>query len=464
MKNLSELLKFNEEFLIYDNGESQIQASEFDILTKRIALGLSSSSLDVNSTVLYYLPNRLHFLFSWALIRMGVRNGSYNLAAERLDLGKVTIITPYKEFDRSRHETLVMGQKVLYEITQLNEDEYQGDRIDQAEIITFSSGSTGEPKAIQFQIGELYQRAQVAASNLWTKKTPYMSLLGSSSIPGLSTQFWNMANRQTYLAPSTPEKNLRLINKHQVKAIQASPNQLSELAEYGKESHKSMPSVEVVTIAGGFSTPELLKRFDDSIEFWNYYASSEAGPAAIKKNYSGEFGNVGKVVSGTQLEIVDENNKPVQKGDTGQIRVKRDGMVRSYLGANSDSFKDGWFYPGDTGYIDDQGDLILVGRSNETENVGGLKLNINDVDQKLSDIHIVKEIAGFFYEDENGMKKLGVACVPARDFDLPKLMLEMRWRLGEKTPKFVMEVSALPRSESGKLLREKLSEKAKGQD
>lgn len=464
MKKIEGFLRYEHDYVVYEDGDSQITASEFDILTKRISVGLQNSSLDLNSTILYYLPSRLQFLFSWSLIRLGVRSGGYNLSAEKLNLGKITTLTSFGQFDRSKHEILLLSPKVLYEMTQLDEKSYQGDKLQDAELIVFSSGSSGEPKAIQFGFQQLFERSLASGEKVWTKKKPFMSLLGQSSTPGLHKKIWDMSTSQTYLPPSGPAQNLRLIQKHGVRAIQASPNQLGELLAHAKQTHETMPSLELVKIAGGFASKDLVQQIGENVEVWNTYASSEAGPITNKKNYAGEFGNVGSVVEGSKLEIVDKDNKQLPKGETGTIRVKRANMASSYLDSSNEAFFDGWFYPGDRGFLNPADELVLVGRNTETENVGGLKLSINNVDQSLSDIPLVKEIAGFFYEDSNGMKKLGVAFVPAKGFDLPNLMLEMRWRLGEKTPKLVMQVEKLPRSNEGKLLREKLSELGNGRD
>ena len=444
----------------YDDGFESISYGDLEILTSRIALSLRASDLDLDSLVLLYLPSKLHFLFSWALIRLGVRSGSYNLAAESLDLGKVTVLTVHKAFNRSRHDTFYLTPKVLFEMTQFEEQQFQEERSWNAEIIAFSSGSTGEPKAMTFKYNQLTARAISSGEEVWTDKSPFMSLMGQGSIPGIHLKLWSVHKGLTYLAPGNPRHNFELIRKHKVKAIQASPNQLAELANYMKESQLSLPALELIKIAGGFASDKLLGQFGDKVEFWNTYASSEVGPATVKKGFDGKDGNVGKVVKGTQLEIVDPSDNPLPLGKQGSIRLKRDNMAKSYLGSSFEAFTDGWFYPGDEGFLNEKGELILIGRTDETRNLGGLKINLQQIDQKLADIEIVQEIAAFFYEGEYGVTQLGVACVPSKGFDLPKLMLEMRWRIGEKTPALVMQLPTLPRAENGKLLRQTLSESA----
>jgi len=76
-------------------------------------------------------------------------------------------------------------------------------------------------------------------------------------------------------------------------------------------------------------------------------------------------GSVGTVYPGVQVQIVDEGDSPVGSGVIGKLRVRTPHMLREYFrneSATQRFFKDGWFYPMDLAYVDDDGYIFLQGR------------------------------------------------------------------------------------------------------
>ena len=77
-------------------------------------------------------------------------------------------------------------------------------------------------------------------------------------------------------------------------------------------------------------------------------------------------GSVGFVVAETKLEIVDDNHRCVPANVAGHIRMQAPGQFTEYYKNPEETarvLRDGWFYPGDVGRLDENGHLILLGRS-----------------------------------------------------------------------------------------------------
>jgi len=77
------------------------------------------------------------------------------------------------------------------------------------------------------------------------------------------------------------------------------------------------------------------------------------------------------------LEIVDDHDHPVPLNTIGRIRTKGVGMLDNYLDSdNSDNsyFKEGFHYPGDLGFLSDDGALSIVGRIDDVLHIGGSKI------------------------------------------------------------------------------------------
>jgi acyl-CoA synthetase (AMP-forming)/AMP-acid ligase II len=63
--------------------------------------------------------------------------------------------------------------------------------------------------------------------------------------------------------------------------------------------------------------------------------------------------------------------------------------------ATSNSFKDGYFYPGDLGLINEKGRLVLAGRRDELLNLGGVKANPESLEEIALTVEGVLEAAAF---------------------------------------------------------------------
>ena len=86
--------------------------------------------------------------------------------------------------------------------------------------------------------------------------------------------------------------------------------------------------------------------------FFNFYSSSEGGGISLlRPEHPDEASlSVGKVVFGAEVQIIDENHKPVPPGTVGMIRYRGGAVADSYYRNPEESataFRDGWYYPGD---------------------------------------------------------------------------------------------------------------------
>jgi len=135
---------------------------------------------------------------------------------------------------------------------------------------------------------------------------------------------------------------------------------------------------------------QFLKYFN---KFHSSYGSTETSRNYIKKyttldNFESHMGQ--PLITNAGAEIVDENDRIVNKGTVGIIRLpKTTRHVTRYLDNNNEQFRLGYFYPGDMGFIDDHNNLHITGRSNSTMiNIGGAKFDALAIE------NVVKNIIG----------------------------------------------------------------------
>ncbi|PKP05027.1 MAG: long-chain fatty acid--CoA ligase [Bacteroidetes bacterium HGW-Bacteroidetes-6] len=121
-------------------------------------------------------------------------------------------------------------------------------------------------------------------------------------------------------------------------------------------------------IGGGALLDIDIQKFFNAIGIPMYqgYGLSEAAPV-ISTNGAGIFkmGSSGRIVPDLELVIADENGQPLSVGQTGEICVKGDNVMKGYWKndeATAETLQDGFLHTGDLGYVDSEGFLFVKGR------------------------------------------------------------------------------------------------------
>ncbi|MFX1329622.1 MAG: AMP-binding protein [Promethearchaeota archaeon] len=121
------------------------------------------------------------------------------------------------------------------------------------------------------------------------------------------------------------------------------------------------------------------------------YGMTEASPLVTINPYLGtrKIGTVGIPVSNTELKIVDvsDKSKEVPIGEPGEILIKGPQIFKGYWNKSeetSNALKDGWFYSGDVGIMDEDGYIKIVDRTKDMIIVSGYKVFSVEVDNKMN--------------------------------------------------------------------------------
>jgi acyl-coenzyme A synthetase/AMP-(fatty) acid ligase len=164
---------------------------------------------------------------------------------------------------------------------------------------------------------------------------------------------------------------------------------------------------------------------------------------------------------GVNIEIVNDNDEPLLNGNEGVIRVKTSGMSDGYLNnpeATQSHFKNGWFYPGDRGQIDEKGRLILMGRSSEIVNIGGVKIAAHLLDDHAKSHPDIKDAAAFTFIDKFGAEAVGIAIVTSNKIDMGEFANFFAKGIDKKlVPQRILSLRKIPRNSMGKVVRHQLA-------
>lgn len=327
--------------------------------------------------------------------------------------------------------------------------------------IVFSSGTTGRPKGVPFTVGLTLARI-ASAQRHWMPADPFVSLLGVDTVSGFQTVIGRLLAGKAAVLPGDGAANARLLSAVSARSIKTSPARLADLLDALEEPDAPTLSVEFVQVAGSLLSATLARRCHRllGVEPTYLYGSTEAGTVTRGTMDIQHPARVGVVVDDAQVEIVDDRDKEVTSGQVGTVRIRTPNMPSQYWHGGPEvngSFRDGWFYPGDRGRVTLDGQLEIVGRADDLVNAGGAKIELAELDLWLAELPLVREIASFSFQDENGLVAVGVAYSASRSIE-PRLVHDRVQALIPMVDvRAVLRVDQLPRNATGKVLRSELT-------
>ena len=252
--------------------------------------------------------------------------------------------------------------------------------------------------------------------------------------------------------------------------FQAVPTTLNELVfQAGRHSLDPRPNtLRLIRSVAAALQPRLMAEVESlfGVPVIQTFGMTEAGPlitstrlppAHRKPRSTGRS-------CGTQIKIVGPGGKICGPGTVGEIAIRGDNVFSGYENApeaNNAQFHDGWFYTGDLGYLDTDGDLFLTGRIKQLINRGGEKVNPQDVEDALLSISEVSEAAAFPVSHPTLGEDVAAAVVVGSTSSLGEAAIRalLAERLAPfKIPQQIIFLDRLPRLGVGKIDRLALSE------
>ena len=172
-------------------------------------------------------------------------------------------------------------------------------------------------------------------------------------------------------------------------------------------------------------------------------------------------GTVGKPLPGTELRIVDDEDRPIAGGEIGHIQVRGPSVLSGYWQMpekNAEEFTpDGFFRTGDMGHVSPDGYITIVGRSKDLIITGGYNVYPKEIELAIDEIEGVQEsaVVGVAHTDFGEAVTAVVVRTPGSDRPSEKdVIAALKARLANfKVPKQVHFVEELPRNAMGKVMK-----------
>ena len=208
---------------------------------------------------------------------------------------------------------------------------------------------------------------------------------------------------------------------------------------------------------------KILKLLPDT-KFATYYGLTEASRSTFmifNENRKKEE-SVGKHAPNVQIKIVKEKNQIKE----GEILVRGKNVIDNYWNSQfTEKFTNNWLKTGDLGYLDKEGFLYLTGRKDYVINVGGEKVNPEEIEKIVKILDPIEEAVAIGIEHQIFGKviKLLVKKYEGSEIDISTIISHCKQNLERfKIPIKVEFVSNFPKNEHGKIIRFILQEKNNG--
>ncbi len=255
-----------------------------------------------------------------------------------------------------------------------------------------TSGSTGERKYIAVSERNLLNRLKVAERDFIDGGTRLLCTIGMRTIFATEVHLTTLLHGgSVVILPMTSDFLAHYIDLFAISTLVTTPLIMEDLVKLDFP-RKLYRSLDHVTMSGAAATPALIDAVAEKISdrVILTYGNTELGAIAKFRYSRDEFvpGIVGKVFAGIDIEFVDDGGQSVEQGTEGLIRMRRNNVLAEprYINVEEvrgERFDGDWFFPGDRGWLDGKGNLIIAGRDDNVINVGGNKFSLELIESEI---------------------------------------------------------------------------------
>jgi fatty-acyl-CoA synthase len=350
--------------------------------------------------------------------------------------------------------------------------------IDDVATLTYTSGTEALPKGAMMTHGNL--------CNLMTTLMQWGILpedVELHALPlfytggvGILTAALLMGQTVVLAHSPDPASMAKLIQEYQVSLIVLPPTLWVRLLQVSGIEQK-VSSMRVGLTFGATISEGMIRgwnRIAPQMSWISYYGQSETSCSGTVGHFKtvneipeGDLGWVGKPVHDLEVKIVDEEDRDVPAGQTGEIVFRGPAVFKGYYKdpkKTDEVFAGGWLHSGDLGRINESSDLFFVDRKKDMVKSGGENIATASVEYVVSSHPKVAEVAAFGVPHPDWMEALTVVVTTINNEAVAEeeIIQFCKQKLpGFKVPKYVRVVDEFPRNPTGKILKRELRKKYK---
>ncbi len=346
-------------------------------------------------------------------------------------------------------------------------------------FISYTSGTTGNPKGVVHTHGWAYAHLRTAAPN-WLH-IEEGDLVWATAGPGWQKWVWSPllsvlgsgATGLVYHGRFNPEKYLQLLEKYEVNVFCCTPTEYRLMAKVENIQKYQLNQLRSAVSAGEPLNREVIDVFKDNFQLDvrdGYGQTENTLLVGITKGVALRPGSMGKPTPGNIVEIINEEGEICSVGEVGDIAVHKDtpALFKEYLKEperTKNQFRGDYYITGDRAKKDEDGYFWFEGRRDDIIISSGYTIGPFEVEDALVKHKAVKECAVVASPDPirgNVVK----AFIVLRDGmeETQELTKELQTHVKKLTapykyPRKIEYMEELPKTTSGKIRRVELREK-----
>ena len=434
----------NKEALV--DSEKRLTWSEANLKANRIALKFVELGLEKDDIIICHLPNMVELNLVLAacnksgLIYAGavrtLRDEEISFISKCTEAKGYLSMREFRGFDYwdmiqkicpnvpSLTNVFVVGENVPEGAISIEdvvreplEDRYSVENLKKRQVkyhevesISFTSGTTGFPKVVEWP-----QTARTFAALSHMKK---IKMNGDDVIGAIAPVFG--AGRSGFFFPPfngaktvlmehfDAKRALELIEKEKITIPAVVPTQLAMMLNHPDFDQYDLTSVRVMYSGGAPMPTELAREIETKFGavLINHYGGMDAGGLAacsVDDPPEVRFFTVGTPHVGNKIKILDKEDKEVPRGEIGAINFRGPGAAGGYYKdekMTKEKWGSGWFNMGDLGKLDEEGNLMIVGREKDVIIRGGQNIYSAEVENAIQTHRKVVSAALLPYPDK----------------------------------------------------------------
>ncbi|MET3682588.1 long-chain acyl-CoA synthetase [Alkalibacillus flavidus] len=356
--------------------------------------------------------------------------------------------------------------------------EYDIDPEEDLALLQYTGGTTGYPKGVMLTHFNLVSNTQM--SDYWLYKTefgnetilgilPFFHVYGMTTVMNMSI----MQAQKMVLIPKFDVDNvLKAIDSQRPTLFPGAPTIYIGLLNHPKLNKYDLSSIEAC-ISGSAPLPKEVQEKFEAVtggRLVEGYGLTETSPVT-HSNFVWQdrrSGTIGVPWPDTDSSVFDPNtHEELGVGEVGEIGVKGPQVMKGYWNRPEETkqvLKDGWFFTGDMGYMDEEGFFYIVDRKKDMIIAGGFNIYPREVEEILYEHESIQEVVVAGVPDPYRGETVKAYIVLKEGANLSEDDLDQFCRqnlAAFKVPKLYEFRDELPKTAVGKILRRKLVDEEK---
>jgi acyl-CoA synthetase (AMP-forming)/AMP-acid ligase II len=346
--------------------------------------------------------------------------------------------------------------------------------------IIYTSGSSGVPKGVMLShlnikanADSICQYLNLTCDDIQMVVLPFFYVMGKSLLNTLFSVGGTIVINNKFAFPASV---INQMVEEKVTLFSGVPSTYAFLLNRSPlETFRSeLTSLRCCNQAGGHMASsikkQLIKVLPNHTDICIMYGATEASARLTflePDQLENKINSIGKPIPGVRIKILDQNNREIATGQTGELVASGKNIMLGYWKdpvTTAKALDEYGYHTGDQGYMDEDGFYFIKGRKDSLLKVGGHRINPQEVEDAIieTDLAIESVVIGV-KDDLLGHKLIALATPKDKDIDANMILAKCSKLLPKyKMPAKIKIVKFLPKNANGKINKNKCAELING--